>query len=309
MSEVVHDCIIIGGGVAGCTAAIYAKRYSLEVAVLDTMGGGGGATAMASMVENYPGFPGGITGIELAERVKQQAVEVGVEFVVGTAQKIDQSDDVWRIATADQTYLTHTVILAMGAFPRSLFVPGEVELRGKGVSYCATCDGFFYRGKAVAVVGGGNAAVDEALYLAGLAGQVYLIHRRHELRAEQYLQEKILGHPKIEIIWDTVVTKVLGEEAVVGLELSNPGTGQASQLAVDGVFVAIGHIAKTEWLQGLLDMEDGFIKTDEEMCTNQPGIYACGDIRVTPLRQISTAVGNATMAAHSAYQYVMKHKR
>lgn len=308
MSEVVHDCLIIGGGVAGCTAAIYAKRYSLEVAVLDTLGGGGGATAMASMVENYPGFPGGITGVELADRVKRQAVELGVEFHVATAERIEAADSLWRIIAGEKSFLTYTVILAMGAFPRSMFVPGEVELRGKGVSYCATCDGFFYRGKPVAVVGGGNSAADEALYLAALAGQVYLIHRRNELRAERYLQDKILTHPKVEIIWDTVVTRVLGEQAVVGLELKQVKTQEISQLPVDGVFVAIGHIAKTEWLQGLLDMEEGFIKTDEEMRTNRPGIFACGDIRVTPLRQISTAVGNATMAAYSAYQYVMKHK-
>lgn len=308
MSQDVRDCIIIGGGVSGCTAGIYAKRYSLDVEVIDTLGGGGGATAMASLVENYPGFPGGITGVELADRVKRQAVELGVAFHVATAERLEPAGELWRIVAGSQSFLARTLILTMGAFPRSMMVPGEVELRGKGVSYCATCDGFFYRGKAVAVVGGGNAAVDEALYLAGLAGQVYLIHRRDELRAEKYLQDKILAHEKVEIIWDTQVVRVLGEEAVVGLELRNVKTEAVSQLTVDGVFVAIGHIAKTEWLEGLLRMQDGFIITDELMRTNQPGIFAAGDIRVTPLRQISTAVGDATIAAYSAYQHVMRQK-
>ncbi len=309
MSDAVRDCLIVGGGVSGCTSAIYAKRYSLDVVVLDTLGGGGGATAMASLVENYPGFPGGITGVELAGRVHQQAADLGVDFRIATAERIAPADGGWRVITGDESFLARTVILTMGAFPRSLMVPGEVELRGKGVSYCATCDGFFYRGKTVAVVGGGNAAVDEALYLADLAGHVSLIHRRNELRAESYMQEKILGHDKVQVIWDTVVKQVLGEDEITGLELENVKTGEVSQLTVDGLFVAIGHIAKTEWLAGLLDMEDGFIRTDEFMRTNQPGIFAAGDIRVTPLRQISTAVGDATMAAYSAYQYVLREGR
>jgi thioredoxin reductase (NADPH) len=315
MSETVRDCLIVGGGVSGCTAAIYAKRYSLDVLVLDTLGGGGGATATASLVENYPGFPGGITGLELAQRVHQQATEVGAEFGAKTVERIEPSGEsdgampLWRVTAGDESVLTRTVILTMGAFPRSLMVPGEVELRGQGVSYCATCDGFFYRGKTVAVVGGGNAAVDEALYLANLAGQVYLIHRRDQLRAESYMQDKILSHDKVQIIWDTVVKQVLGDSEVTGLQLENVKTGALSELPVDGLFVAIGHIAKTEWLAGLLDMEEGFIRTDEMMRTNQPGIFAAGDIRVTPLRQISTAVGDATMAAYSAYQYVAHEGR
>jgi len=305
MSAAARDCVVVGGGVAGCTAAIYAKRYSLDVVVFDTLGGGGGATAMASLVENYPGFPGGITGVELAQRVHQQAMDVGAEFRMGTVERIEPHEGNWRVIAGDDTLVARTVILTMGAFPRSLRVPGEIELRGQGVSYCATCDGFFYRGKTVALIGGGNAAVDEALYLAGLAGQVYLIHRRDQLRAESYMQDKILGHDKVRIIWDTVVKRMLGETEVTGLELENVKTGEVTQLPVDGVFIAIGHIAKTEWLEGLLDMAEGFIRTDEMMRTNQPGIFAAGDIRVTPLRQISTAVGDATMAAYAAYQYVM----
>jgi thioredoxin reductase (NADPH) len=307
MPEQTHDCVIIGGGVAGCTAGMYAKRYSLEVCVLDSMGGGGGNTALASLVENYPGFPGGISGVELAMRVKQQAEEVGVPFMSGTADRIVREGDLWRVAGGDCSVLSRTVIVAMGAFPRSLRVPGEIELRGKGVSYCATCDGFFYRGKTVAVVGGGNSAADEACYLANLAQKAYLIHRRHELRAESYMQERAFSAPNLEILWDTVVTRVLGEDEVTGVELRNVKTETMSEIALDGLFVAIGHIAKTEWLEGLLEMEEGFVRTDPIMATNQPGIFACGDIRVTPLRQITTAVGDATLAAYAAYQYVLAH--
>jgi thioredoxin reductase (NADPH) len=308
MTEPIRDCLIIGGGVAGCTAGIYAKRYNLDVEVLDTMGGGGGNTALATTVENYPGFPEGITGIELAQRVKQQAVNLGVEFHTATAERIVREGELWRIIAGEQSFLALTVILAMGAFPRSMMVPGEVELRGKGVSYCATCDGFFYRGKTVAMIGGGNSAVDEALYLSNMAAKVYLIHRRDQFRAEQYLQDKLFASGKVEVIWDTVVTRVLGEQEVTGLELKNLKTEAVSTLLLDGVFVAIGHMAKTEWLAGLLDMEDGFVLTHDLVETNQPGIFACGDIRVTPLRQISTAVGEATRAAYAAYQYVLHHK-
>jgi len=309
MSQEVRDCLIIGGGVAGCTAGIYAKRYSLDVAVIDSLGGGGGNTAMASLVENYPGFPGGISGVELAERVKQQALEIDVEIITATARGIEAEGGVWRISDgADFSALTYTVILATGAYPRSLRVPGEIDYRGKGVSYCATCDGFFYRGRTVAVIGGGNAALDEALYLSNLAEKVYVVHRRDELRAEKYMQDKAFAAPNIEFVWDTVVEKISGNAEMDGLQLRNVKTDELSDLPVDGVFVAIGHIAKTEWLEGLLDMEDGFVITDSHMQTNQPGIFACGDIRVTPLRQISTAVGDATLAAHAAYQYVAQRR-
>jgi len=309
VSEHHYDCIIVGGGVAGCTAGMYAKRYSLDCCVADSMGGGGGNTALASLVENYPGFPGGISGVELAARVKQQAEEVGVPFLFGTVTRLERQGELWHVSGDNCSALARTVILAMGAFPRSLQVPGEVELRGQGVSYCATCDGFFYRGKTVAVVGGGNSAVDEACYLANLAQKVYLIHRRDALRAESYMQQRAFATANLEILWDTVVTRVLGENEVTGVELRNVKTEAVRELPLDGLFVAIGHIAKTEWLAGLLEMEDGFIKTDPLMATNQPGIFACGDIRVTPLRQITTAVGDATLAAYSAYQYVLRAGR
>jgi thioredoxin reductase (NADPH) len=264
---------------------------------------------MASLIENYPGFPGGISGVELAERVKQQALEVGVPIHSLTARTIEREGELWRVGTGDQSFLTYTVIIATGAYPRSMKIPGEVELRGKGVSYCATCDGFFYRGRDVAVVGGGNSAVDESLYLSNLAKKVYLIHRRDQLRAEQYMQDKAFAAPNLEILWNTIVTRCLGEDSLVGIEIKNVVTEEVSELKVDGVFAAIGHVAKTEWLADTLKLEDGFVVTDQFMSTSQPGIFACGDIRVTHLRQISTAVGDATIAAHAAYQYVLAHHR
>lgn len=308
MSDQPYDCLIVGGGVAGCTAGIYAKRYSLNVVMLDT--GDGGSTAKASLVENYPGFPGGIKGVDLVTKVKQQAEEVGVKVIAVTADKIEREGDLWRVSAGEQSFLSYTVIIAAGAYPRSMGVPGEKELgEGKGVSYCATCDGWSCRGKEVAVVGGGNSAVDEALYLSNLASKVYIIHRRDQLRAEHYMRDKAASTPNIEIVWDSVVTRCLGEEALTALELRNVKTDEVSELPVYAVFAAIGHIAKTEWLADTLKLEDDFIVTDQFMATSQPGIFACGDIRVTHLRQITTAVGDATIAAHSAYQYVLRNHR
>lgn len=307
MSEHIYDCLIVGGGVAGCTAGMYAKRYSLDVCVADR--GDGGNTAMASLVENYPGFPGGIEGYKLIGFVRKQAEETGVPFVFGDITHLERQGELWHASGEGCSILARTVIIAMGAYPRSLMVPGEKELRGKGLSYCATCDGPLFKQKVVAVVGGGNSAVDEACYLAALASKVYLIHRRNELRADQYLRDRAFATPNLEILWDTVVTRVLGETEVTGVELKNVKTEAVSELPLNGLFAAIGHIAKTEWLRGLLDMEEDFIKTDTLMATNQPGVFACGDVRVTPLRQITTAVGDATLAAYSAYQWLLRHGR
>lgn len=204
----------------------------------------------------------------------------------------------------EQDYLAQAVILALGAAPRRLGVPGESRLLGRGVSFCATCDGFFYRGKRVAVVGGGNSAVDEALYLADIAEQVYLIHRRHELRAEAYLQERALSRANLEIVWDTVVEEMVGEAELEKLRIRNVRTDEVSDLVVDGVFVAVGHAPQTAWLEGTLELEDGFIVTDHLMRTSRAGVFAAGDVRNTPLRQITTAVGDATLAAYSAYQRI-----
>jgi len=303
VEEDLRQLIVVGGGVAGCTAALYGKRYGLDVLLLEKAAPGG-QTATASLVENYPGFPGGISGFELAQRVRQQVEEAGIEFVSETVTGLEPRGPCWTVRGETNSYAAMAVILALGAAPRRLNVSGEARLLGKGVSYCATCDGFFYRGKRVAVVGGGNSAVDEALYLADLAQQVYLIHRRHELRAEAFLQERAFARPNLEIIWDTVVEEMVGETELHHLRLRNVRTQRSSELEVEGVFVAIGHVPQTDWLAGVLELQDGFIVTDAMMRTSRPGVFAAGDVRNTPLRQITTAVGDATLAAYSAYQHI-----
>lgn len=298
------DLVVIGGGVAGCTAAMYGTRYGMKAAIVEMLSPGGQA-ATATTIENYPGFPEGITGPELAQRVHDQALAFGVEVISAEATEIAPGPDgKWIVKTSTGDLETIAVIIATGAYPRSLQVAGEKELRGHGVSYCATCDGFFYRGQTVAVAGGGNAAAEEALHLADIAERVYVIHRRDALRADEYLQKRLFETENIEILWDSVVAAIEGDGEVERLQLRNTQTDELSHIDVQGIFVAIGHIAKTEWLAELLDLEGDFIVTDELMRTNQPGIMACGDIRDTPLRQIATAVGDAAIAAFSAHKYV-----
>jgi thioredoxin reductase (NADPH) len=298
-----HQLLVVGGGVAGCTAAMYGQRYGLDVALLEKASPGG-QTATASLVENYPGFPGGISGFELAQRVHQQARDAGITFLSDEAVSLAPRGSSWQLQGAADSYCALAVILALGAAPRRLGVPGEARLLGKGVSFCATCDGFFYRGQRVAVVGGGNSAVDEALYLADLAEKVYLLHRRHELRAEAYLQERAFNKPNLEIVWDTVVEEIVGATELETVRVKNVRTEQVSDLEVDGLFIAVGHAPQTAWLEGVLELEDGFIVTDHLMHTSRPGVFAAGDVRNTPLRQITTAVGDATLAAYSAYQHI-----
>jgi len=302
------ELVVVGGGVAGCTAAIYAKRYNLDLILLEK-GAPGGQTATASHIENYPGFPEGISGLELAERVHKQAENTGVEIVLGTAEGVERADGHWRLLTSAGPMETLSLIVATGASPRRLKVPGERELFGKGVSYCATCDGMFYRQQTVAVVGGGNTAVDEAIYLSDICEKVYLIHRRNELRAESYLQERAFARPNIEMVWDSVVAEILGAEEVSAVRVRNVKTEQIREIPVNGVFVAIGHEPQTQWLEGIVELRDGFVVTDSHMATSAPGIFAAGDIRDTPLRQITTAVGDASIAAYSAWQYVVRLRK
>jgi len=266
-------------------------------------------TATAAKVENYPGFPEGIGGVDLAERVHKQAENAGVRCLMSAAKGIEADGDKWLLHTSTGDIRSLAVIVCAGAFPRSMMVPGEKELRHAGVSYCATCDGFFYKGRVLAVVGGGNTAVDEAVYLSEIAAKVYLVHRRDELRAESYLQERAFARPNIEMVWNSVPTAVLGEAEVVGLRVRDVKTDEERDLQLDGVFVAIGHIAQTDWLGDVVKLKDRFIETDREMATSAPGIFAAGDIRDTPLRQITTAVGDASIAAYSAYHYVAARRR
>jgi thioredoxin reductase (NADPH) len=302
-----HELIVVGGGAAGLTAGIYAIRYGLDLTLL-TVGAPGGQTATATTIENFPGFPDGITGAELIMRLTQQAENFGVTFENGEVKSLESTGERWRLVCGNSEYLTTAVILAVGAHPRRLKIPGERDLFGHGVSYCATCDGFFYRGQTVAVIGGGNSAVEEAMYLSDIAEKVYVVHRRDELRAERLLAERAFKVDNIEFVWDTVATQVLGDDAVTGLALQNKKTQEASDLEVDGVFVAIGYEPNTDFVDGLVELKHGFIVTDERMRTSQPGIFAAGDVRDTPLRQVATAVGDAAIAADSAYRYVSERR-
>lgn len=302
-----RELVVVGGGVAGCTAAMYSKRYNLDLVLLEKAAPGG-QTATASKIENYPGFPDGITGFELAERVRQQAENVGVDFISGTAESLVRDGDRWVLETGEGHLSAQAVIVATGASPRHLKVPGERDLFGRGVSYCATCDGMFYRGQTVAVVGGGNSAVDEAIYLADVCEKVYLVHRRDALRAEAHLQERAFAQDNLEILWDSVIREIAGADEVGSIWVQNRRTGEETEVPVAGVFVAIGHEPQTAWLEGVVSLEDGFVIADCNMATSAPGVFACGDIRNTPLRQITTAVGDASIAAHSAWSYVQERR-
>jgi len=303
-----HESVIVGGGAAGLTSAMYAARYGLDQVLL-TVGAPGGQTATATTIENFPGFPEGISGAELIMRLTEQAQNFGVQFENAEVKQIVREEDGrWRLVCDDVDYLTTAVILCVGASPRRLKIPGERDLFGKGVSYCATCDGFFYRGLTVAVVGGGNTAVEEAVYLAEITQKVHVIHRRDELRAERFLAERAFANEKIEFIWDTVPVAILGEDVVTGVALRNVKSEAESQIAVDGVFVAIGYEPNTAFVAELLELSEGFIVADCRMRTNQPGIFAAGDVRDTPLRQVTTAVGDAAIAADSAYRYVSERR-
>jgi len=299
--------VVIGGGAAGLTAAMYAVRYGLD-SVLLTEGAPGGQTATATVIENYPGFPDGINGGELMALLTRQAENIGVQVESGRVGALQADGERWRLLTDGPTYATTAVILCVGASPRRLKVPGERDLFGHGVSYCATCDGFFYRGLTVGVVGGGNTAVEEAMYLSDLAEKVYLIHRRDELRADPVLAQRILAKQNVEIIWDSIVAQINGADLIESVTLHNRKTARDSTLKLDGLFVAVGYEPNTAFLGDLLSLQDGFIVTDERMATSQPGIFAAGDVRVTPLRQITTAVGDAAIAADSAYRYVSERR-
>lgn len=300
-----RQLVVVGGGVAGCTAAMYAARYNIDLILLEKSAPGG-QTATASEIENYPGFPDGISGFELAERVRQQAVNAGVQFMAAEAHSLEREGSGWRLHTSGGDILTSTIIIATGAAPRRLKVPGERDLFGKGVSYCATCDGMFYRGRTVAVAGGGNTAIDEAIYLSQICASVYVIHRRDELRAEAILQRRAFERPNIEFVWDSVITLIMGDEEVKAIEVHNKKTGQNRTIELDGVFVAIGHEPQTDWLSGVVELEDGFIVADCTMSTSAAGLFVAGDIRNTPLRQVTTAVGDASIAAFSAWQYLQR---
>ncbi len=305
MADKIYDTIIIGGGPAGYTAGIYAARDNLDTLLLEREISGGIA-GITDLIDNYPGFPEGITGMDLMQQFKKQGEKFGVQIKeFSEVQDIHKEETYFHLTTDKETYRTRTVIIATGGTPRKLQLKKERALLGRGVSYCATCDGPFYKDAEIAVVGGGDAAVQEALYLTKFAQKVTVIHRRDQLRAAPYLQDRAYANDKINFQWDSVVADILGEEQVEGLQLKNVKTGGLSEIKVEGVFIFIGWTPNTGFVRDLLELDEvGWIVTDDEMNTSVKGIYAVGDVRAKKFRQISTAVGDGTTGALAASEYV-----
>ena len=302
------DIIIVGGGPAGLTAGIYACRGGMNTALFEEMGVGGQA-ATTELVENYPGFPEGINGYDLADKMKQQAEKFGLDIRAEAVKKITRRGREVVVETENGQHKSLAVIIATGCKPGKLGIPGEEELRGKGVSYCATCDGPLFRDREIAVVGGGDTAVEEALFLAGFGKFVRLIHRRSRLRAANILQERLFKHGKIEFVKDSVVAAINGKDIVESLSLKNLKTGTESNVPCAGVFIAVGVDPNTGFLKGTVEMNGkGHIMTGEDMKTSVEGIYACGDVREKTLRQVVNACGDGATAAFAAQKYVEELK-
>lgn len=298
------DTVILGGGPAGFAAGMYASRGAISTAIIDVNMLGGQPSNYLEL-ENYPGFSA-IGGFELMEKFEEHADKFGVEkFPMQEIESIDLVSIPKIIKTTEAEFRAKTVIIATGAKPMKLNVPGELEYVGRGVSYCAVCDGAFYKDKVVAVVGGGNSAVEEAMYLTKFASKVYLIHRRNELRADKIVQERAFKNEKMEFVWDSVVREIKGENCVTTLLIENVKSAELSELSVDGVFPYIGILPNVDGFNGQLEQDSkGFIVTDETMKTSIDGVYAVGDVRVTPLRQVVTAASDGAIGAVYAVRYV-----
>jgi thioredoxin reductase (NADPH) len=296
--------LVLGSGPAGFSAALYAARAELQPLVLTGMQLGG-QVALTHTIENYPGFPEGVGGAELGELFQKQAERFGATTEFDLANSVDFSQRPFKVTTDNGQYQADTVIVSTGASPNHLEIPGEVEMTGKGVSYCATCDGAFFKDKKVVVVGGGDSALEEGLFLTRYASQITIIHRRDELRAGAILQKRALEHEKIRFIWNTVVTEVLGEEKVEAIRLKDVKTGEESVLETDGLFIFIGHTPNTQIFEGQLELDSlGYIKTNEKMETSVPGVFAGGEAADPHFRQVVTSAGMGAAAAIQATRYL-----
>ena len=301
-----YDVVIVGAGPAGLTAGIYTSRGRLKAACLER-NMAGGQIALTDLVENYPGFPEGISGFDLSQKMKEQAEKFGVEMreIEGVSELRTDPEGCHVVVTDRGEIRTRTVILAPGVEPRRSGIPGEAEFIGRGVSWCATCDGALYRGRTVAVIGGGDSAVEEGMFLTKFADKVYLVHRRDELRAAEIAQERAFANPKFEFVWDSVPKRIDGADMVEALEVENVKTGEGRTLPVNGVFMYIGQLPNTAWLKGAVELDEyGYIVTDGLMRTSLPGVFACGDARANPLKQIAMAVGEGALAAVQAERYL-----
>ena len=301
-----YDTIIIGAGPAGMTAALYAARSNLKVALIE---GGlpGGQMNNTSDIENYPGYAN-ISGPELAEKMFEPLENLGVEHLYGFVENIENHGDVKKVITDDEEFETRTVIVATGSKHRLLGVPGEEELNSRGVSYCAVCDGAFFRDQDLLVVGGGDSAVEEAIFLTQFAKSVTIVHRRDELRAQKVLQDRAFANEKINFIWDSVVKEIKGENRVESVVIENVKTGQVTEQAFGGVFIYVGLDPVSDFVQELqIRDQAGWIVTDDHMKTSVTGVFAVGDVRQKDLRQVTTAVGDGAIAGQEAYKYITEH--
>lgn len=306
MSDI-YDLAILGGGPAGITAAIYASRARLNTIWIDKNFAPGGQITATYEVDNYPGMPG-ISGMDLGEAFGEHARKLGLEPKREKILSLENiSGDIKTIHTKKNEYQARTIILAFGAEHRKLDIPGEDDLGGLGVSYCATCDGAFYKDRTVVVVGGGNAAAEDAVFLSGLCKKVYLVHRRDELRADKAIQEKIFDCENIEMVWDSVPLEILGQDEVTGIKIRNVKTGEERELDTDGVFIAVGIVPNTTFVKAQLELdENGYICAGEEGITSAAGVFAAGDIRTKALRQVVTAVSDGANAVASAQKYLWR---
>lgn len=304
-----YDVIIIGGGPAGLTAGIYTGRARLKALLVEKLIHGG-QMMTTDLVENYPGFPEGISGPELSDRMRKQAERFGLEIMSGEVKEIRPGNPVHTVVLTDRELTAPTLIIATGASYKHLGVPGEPELIGRGVSFCATCDGALYRDQEIALVGGGDTALTETLFLSRFAKKIHLIHRRDQFRGAKYLQEQVLALDKVQVHWDSVVEAFEGQEALEAVRLKNVKTGEVTRLPVSGCFVAIGITPNTAFLKDLLPMDEwGFLFTDADMATTIPGIFAAGDVRSKNLWQIATAVGDGAIAAHAVENYLNRLRK
>ena len=302
--EKIYDMIIVGGGPGGYTAALYAARAGLDVLLIERLSAGGQMN-LTSQIDNYPGFPEGVDGFTLSMNMQQQAERFGAKTKYAEVLKLELDGKVKLVQTNEGTYQAKTVVISTGANPRQLGVDREGEMIGRGVGYCAHCDGGFYRGKTVAIVGGGNSAAAEALYLSRIAKEVILIHRRDTLRATQIYHKPLMDAPNIRFLWNSQVEALLGEEVLEGVKVRNLQSGKVEKLDVQGLFVSVGRKPATDLVKDQLTLDSaGYIMAGENTKTSIPGVYAVGDVRTKELRQIVTAVADGAMAAHVAEQFL-----
>ena len=305
MGEIqVYDMIVVGGGPGGYTAALYAARAGLSTLVLEKLSAGG-QMALTEEIDNYPGFEDGIDGFTLAEKMQQQAERFGAKSEYAQVERMDLTSSPKVLETSEGTFYAKTVVLATGANPRELGLPNEAALTGRGVAYCAACDGMRYKGKTVVVVGGGNSAAADAILLSRIAKKVILVHRRDTLRATKVYHQPLMEAENMEFHWNSVVTELLQEDKLTGVKLKDVHTGEETVLSCDGLFISVGRKPATELMEGQLELErSGYIVADETTKTNLPGVYAVGDVRTKPLRQVVTAVADGATAVHMAEEYL-----